>query len=157
MTMGRVAVSRDLCLLTLVLAACASPARSPALTPPISASPSATQTSRPESWPAGGPLPPELVGTWRPSDPALIGNLVFTSPDQYVFAVPRGDSAGGNVAVNGDEIAFFNAVPCGRPLPEGIGLYRWTIGGGELRFESLNNDPCGRSDNLRTRKYIKVR
>jgi len=150
--MRKLAMQRVVCVLTLVLAGC-EVAISPAPTIPISAAPS----SAAETWPPGGPLPPELVGTWRPSDPASIGNLVFTSPSQYVFAIPRGDSAGGNVVVNGDEIAFFNAPLCGLRLPEGIGRYRWTIGGGELRFEPLNIDPCGREDNLRTRKYTKVR
>lgn len=100
-------------------------------------------------------MPPELVGTWTPTDPAQIGSLVLTPPHQYVFATPE-DSAGGNVVVRGNEIDFFNAVRCGLSLPAGVGRYKWTLMEGELGFAPLNEDMCGRVSNLRTRKYRKV-
>ncbi len=153
----RRSVWRDLGLLTLVLAACGSPnAYIPSAAPSTSAVASvATQTFAVQSWPPGGPLPAELVGTWRPVDPALVGDLTFTPPNQYVFATPA-ESSGGNVVVSGTEIAFFNGALCGLRLPEGVGRYRWTISGGELRFEPLNSDPCGRGSDLQTRKYVKL-
>jgi hypothetical protein len=97
-----------------------------------------------------------LIGTWKPTDATLIGTLIFTGPDRYAFETP-GDIAGGNVVVNGDEIAFFAAARCQIPLPGGIGRYRWSIVDGELGFAALNDDPCGRVDDLKNRRYTKVR
>ncbi len=135
---------------TLVLAiGCSSSGASVTTTPPVSPSPAAAR-------PSGGPLPPELLGTWKPTDTASVGTLIFTAPDKYAFETP-GDIAGGNVLVNGDEIAFFGAARCGLAFPGGVGRYRWTIGGGQLAFVALNDDPCGRVDDLKNRRYMKLR
>lgn len=50
--------------------------------------------------------------------------------------------------MNGDEIDFFNGDQCGMPLPGGIGRYNWTVSGGSLHLMALNDDPCGRSEDL---------
>jgi hypothetical protein len=64
-----------------------------------------------------------------------------------------GEAANGNVVVNGDEIDFFNGDQCGMPLPGGVGRYRWTLSGELLLFATLNDDPCGRREDLAARHY----
>ncbi len=141
---------RILPVATLILAiGCNTPGALVTTTPPVSPSPAAAR-------PSGGPLPPELLGTWKPTDTALVGTLIFTAPDKYAFETPS-DIAGGNVVVNGNEIAFFGAARCGLAFPGGVGLYRWTIVGGELAFVALNDDPCGRVSDLKSRRYTKLR
>ena len=108
------------------------------------------------SWPPGGALPGALVGTWGPVDRSQVGELTFTAPNQYAFATPQ-ESSGGYVVVTGDEIAFFNGALCGLRFPDGVGRYRWGLSGGELAFAPLNSDPCGRGDDLRSRRYTKLR
>jgi uncharacterized protein YjlB len=57
------------------------------------------------------------------------------------------------VVVNGDEIDFFNGDQCGIPLPGGIGRYRWMVSGDVLVLSALNDDPCGRSEDLADIQY----
>ena len=64
-----------------------------------------------------------------------------------------GAAANGNVIVNADEIDFFDGDQCGIPLPGGVGRYRWTLPGELLHFAALNDDPCGRSEDLADENY----
>jgi hypothetical protein len=51
--------------------------------------------------------------------------------------------AHGDLVVNGEKVAFFNAQICGLALPDGVGRYRWTVKGSRLRFTPVDDDPCG--------------
>ena len=105
---------------------------------PATPTPSAAASAEP--WPSGGPVPTELSGVWR------LGTSVFTmrlSGNTYAFG-----QSNGNVVVNGTEIDFFNGSGCGKPLPDGVGRYSWTVSGAEVHFVALAPDPCGRSDLL---------
>lgn len=46
--------------------------------------------------------------------------------------------------VNGSEIDFFNSRNC--EVADAVGRYRWTLSGGMLHFDALNDDPCERRD-----------
>jgi hypothetical protein len=70
----------------------------------------------------------------------LTGNdYTLDQPDQTLT---------GNVVVNGTEHDFFNAVPCGMPLPGGVGRYRWKVNGDTLLLTPISRDPCGRREYL---------
>jgi hypothetical protein len=105
--------------------------------------------------PPGGPAPPELQGTWKlVSDSAEKGLLFVISEEHY--RVPT-HFAHGDLAVEGNEIAFFNAAICGLTLPDGVGHYRWAVKGESLRFEPIGEDPCGgRGDILGNETYKRV-
>ena len=65
--------------------------------------------------------------------------------------------AHGDLAVDGDEIAFFNAAICGLTLPDGVGRYRWKVEDRKLHFQVIGKEPCGgRSDILDDSTYTKV-
>jgi hypothetical protein len=127
-------------LAAVFIAGCESahaPGSSPAVAAPTTV-PSASPAA--ESWPAGGPVPPELSGVWRLGTSAGTMRL---SGNTYAFG-----QSNGNVVVNGNEIAFFNGSGCGMALPGGIGRYSWTLSGKDVHFVSLAPDPCGRADLL---------
>jgi hypothetical protein len=114
-------------------------------------------------WPAGGPVPAQLLGDWFmppaavepvsgvpcPS-PATTLNCFFqltltkTTYRQTFTATGGKQEAGqGDVVVKNSEIDFFNGVICGLKLPDGVGRYRWAITAGVLHF-TLISDPCTR-------------
>jgi hypothetical protein len=65
--------------------------------------------------------------------------------------------AHGDLVVNGNEIAFFNAPICGLTLPDGVGRYRWTVKGKTLHFELIGQEPCGgRGDILEDATYERI-
>jgi len=65
--------------------------------------------------------------------------------------------AHGDLAVDGDEIAFFNAAICGLTLPNGVGRYRWKVEDRKLHFHVIGKEPCGgRSDILDDSTYTKA-
>jgi hypothetical protein len=65
--------------------------------------------------------------------------------------------AHGDLAVDGDEVAFFNAAICGLTLPDGVGRYRWKVKDRKLHFQVIGKEPCGgRSDILDDSTYTKV-
>jgi hypothetical protein len=115
----------------------------------------ATSTAQAQS-PSGGPAPAELQGTWKlVSGNDLEKGLQFVITDRH-YRVPT-RLAHGDLAVNGDEVAFFNAAICGLTLPEGVGKYRWTIEGERLHLESIGEDPCGgRADILDDVLYERI-
>jgi hypothetical protein len=106
--------------------------------------------------PGGGPAPSSLQGTWRlvSKDSPEAGLLLIVSDSHYRVA---GRFASGDLVVDGDEIAFFNAALCGLTLPEGVGRYRWRVKSNRLRFDSVEKDPCGgRTDILDGMSYERV-
>jgi len=128
-----------LCVLgtAVVLAACGG--SEPAAT---SAKPKATASTQRDQRPPGGPAPAELQGVWKlASGNKIEKGLQFVIGELH-YRVPT-HLAHGDLAVNGDEIAFFNAAICGLTLPDGVGHYRWTVAGEKLSFESISEDPCG--------------
>jgi hypothetical protein len=119
-----------------------------------SATCSRTSRSRPVSCAVGGPAPPELQGTWKLSGSPEKGLLFVISERHY--RVPT-HLAHGDLAVEGDKIAFFNAAICGLTLPEGVGRYRWAVKRNSLRFEPLGEEPCGgRGDILANATYERI-
>jgi hypothetical protein len=105
--------------------------------------------------PSGGPAPPELQGTWKLVSDSSEEGLLFVISEEH-YRVPT-HFAHGDVAVEGNEIAFFNAAICGLTLPDGVGRYRWAVKGKSLRFEPLGEDPCGgRGDILANETYERV-
>ncbi|HWW09154.1 MAG TPA: hypothetical protein VNY76_02800 [Candidatus Acidoferrales bacterium] len=126
---------------------------------PATLQPSARATATPAvSPPPGGPVPARLNGNWV--SPAPTGN-----PDDAAHLILQGakfeiqTSGGfsfGMVAVNGNEIDFFNGDVCRIPLPGGVGRYQWTLSGNSLHLTPLNIDPCGgRTRPLANATYIK--
>jgi len=106
--------------------------------------------------PGGGPAPSSLQGTWRLAsrNSPEAGLLLILSDSHYRVA---GRFASGDLVVDGNEIAFFNAALCGLTLPEGVGRYRWTVEGNRLRLDSIKKDPCGgRTDILDGMSYERV-
>jgi hypothetical protein len=85
-------------------------------------------------WPPGGAVPAELAGRWGATDFCL-GLTGYA----YDFGAGRG-----NVVVNGTEIDFFNGVQCQKPLPDGVGRWKWAVNGNTLTLSRLAGDPCGR-------------
>jgi hypothetical protein len=63
--------------------------------------------------------------------------------------------AHGDLVVNGDEVAFFNAQICGLALPNGVGQYPLTVQGSRLHFTPVGDDPCGRAAFLA--RYVRAR
>lgn len=105
--------------------------------------------------PAGGPAPPELQGTWKLVSDSPERGLLFVISEQH-YRVPT-RLAHGDLAVEGDEIAFFNAAICGLTLPDGVGRYRWKVEGRKLDFQLIGKEPCGgRGDILDDSTYTKV-
>jgi hypothetical protein len=122
-------------------------------TPP----PSAASTVAPRaSAPPGGAVPMTLTGNWT-----LRGATSSTSPDLVFQAntyelITSGGVSFGNVAVNGNEIDFFNGSMCRISLPGGVGRYRWSLRSGVLEFAPLNADPCGgRTRPLAGQTYVR--
>jgi hypothetical protein len=100
-------------------------------------------TSVAPSPPPGRPVPAQLLGDWFLSNgycPLIKLTLAATT---YHLA-HYGDSSSGEVVVNNTEIDFFNAMPCGLQLPDGVGRHMWTLTGGVLHLTPLNQDPCPR-------------
>jgi hypothetical protein len=122
-------------------------------TPP----PSATSTVAPTaSAPPGGAVPTTLAGNWilRTTTPSTSPDLVFQASSYEL--ITNGGLSFGNVAVNGNEIDFFNGNVCRIPLPGGVGRYRWSLHGGVLQFTPLNMDPCGgRTRPLANQTYVR--
>jgi hypothetical protein len=122
-------------------------------TPP----PSATSTVAPAaSAPPGSAVPITLAGDWmlRGTTPSTSPDLVFQG-NRYQLITSGGFSFG-NVAVNGNEIDFFNGSVCRIPLPGGVGRYRWSLHSGVLQFTPLTADPCGgRTRPLANRTYVR--
>jgi hypothetical protein len=119
--------------------------------------PSATSTiAPPASAPPGGPVPTTLAGDWilRTTTPSTSPDLIFQG-NRYQLVTSGGFSFG-NVAVNGNEIDFFNGSVCRIPLPGGVGRYRWSLHNGVLQFTPLNADPCGgRTRPLANQTYVR--
>ncbi|MEP6871765.1 MAG: hypothetical protein ABI939_07930 [Anaerolineaceae bacterium] len=96
-------------------------------------------------WPPGGKVPAALSGLWYETSTS---STITLDGNDYKIVEPS-QIAHGNVVVNGDEIDFFNGAACAVKLPGGVGKYRWAVvGNSEVRFTALNQDPCGRVDNL---------
>jgi hypothetical protein len=116
----------------------------------------AAAPTRPQSSvPAGGPAPPELQGTWKLVSDGPDKGLLFVISDQH-YRVPT-RLAHGDLAVDGDEIAFFNAAICGLTLPDGVGRYRWRVEEEKLHFQVIGKEPCGgRKDILADSTYRKI-
>jgi hypothetical protein len=127
-------------LLGGALAACGgSGSSSHTSAPQLGSTGAATAPPQP---PAGEDAPIELQGTWRlVSKDSPEAGLLFIISDSHYW-VP-GRFASGNLVVHGSEIAFFNAAIYGLTLPDGVGRYRSTIKGDRLRFEPIEEDPCG--------------
>ena len=105
--------------------------------------------------PPGGPAPPELQGTWKLVSHTAEKGLLFVISEEH-YRVPT-RFAHGDLAVEENEIAFFNAAICGLTLPDGVGHYRWAVKGESLRFEPIGEDPCGgRGDILANQTYKRV-
>ena len=122
-------------------------------TPPPSATPT---VAPPASAPPGGPVPITLAGDWslRSATPSTSPDLVFQA-NSYELITSGGISFG-NVAVNGNEMDFFNGSMCRIPLPGGVGRYRWSLHSGVLQFAPLNADPCGgRTRPLANQTYVR--
>jgi hypothetical protein len=138
-------------LATSLLGACGGSASSSA-TPPSSTSTDAGGVQTP----AGTDAPATLQGTWRlvsKNNPEK--GLLFVISDRH-YRVPT-RLAHGDLAVDGDEILFFNAAICGLTLPEGIGRYRWNVHGDTLRLQPVGKDPCGgRQDILAGTVYRRI-
>ena len=117
--------------------------------------PTATRAAANPQQPSGEDAPAELQGTWRLMSKGPEKGLLFVISDRH-YRVPA-RLAHGDLAVDGDEILFFNATICGLTLPQGIGRYRWTVKGNRLRFDPIEEDPCGgRSDILDGTAYERV-
>ena len=121
-------------------------------------SPVSTATPKP-SPPPGGPVPVALTGHWVSPSPAISSSdttdLILRGSSFEIQT--SGGFSFGMVAVNGDEIDFFNGDVCRIPLPGGIGRYRWTLNGGLLHLTPLNIDPCGgRTGPLANATYTKL-
>ena len=92
--------------------------------------------------PAGDAAPPELQGTWKlVTKRSPERGLLFVISDRH-YRVPT-RLANGDLAVDGNEVLFYNAAICGLTLPEGVGRYRWAVEGNTLRFDLLGQEPCG--------------
>jgi hypothetical protein len=106
--------------------------------------------------PSGGPVPAELQGDWfyHRADGWVALSLNGEQYGLKGIQNPRfGAPAAGSVVVNGDEIDFFNGDQCAIPLPGGVGRYRWTVSGDVLVLSPLNDDACGRSEDLADTHY----
>jgi hypothetical protein len=124
-------------LACLTLAACGGGSQSGET---IQAATAATTTPA-SSAPAGGPAPAKLQGTWRLVSKGPEKGLRIVITDRHYRVVER--LAHGDLVVNGDEIAFFNAQICGLQLPDGVGRYRWALRGRRLHFTLAGDEPCG--------------
>jgi hypothetical protein len=124
----------------------------PASSPTAPASSTSTGTGAP----SGDAAPAQLQGTWKlVSGNALEKGILFVIGDRH-YRVPT-YLAHGDLAVNGNQIAFFNAAICGLTLPEGIGRYHWTVKGGALHFQVIGEEPCGgRADILDGTTYERI-
>jgi hypothetical protein len=148
--------------MAMVFGACSS---SPST---ASASPSPARTPR------GNPLPAQLQGDWALqadaagliagglcSKPYTIATCMFKltfTGTTYTFAtnVPEHQGGGGDVVVNGNQLAFFNGQACGLQPPAGVGHYTWTVTGTVLRLTPVDLDPCPRQPYLANQDYVRV-
>jgi hypothetical protein len=117
--------------------------------------------------PTSSPSPSASPPPCGPVPAQLQGDRFYHRDDGWVQLTLNGEQYGlrgvqnphfgapaeGSVVVNGDEIDFFNGDQCGIGLPGGIGRYRWTVTGGDLALSPLNEDPCGRSEDLADIQY----
>jgi hypothetical protein len=129
----------------VVLSACGG-SGSAQETAPNAASSSAGTTTGPGQ-PPGGPAPPELEGTWvlvsPPADPGEPESQLELSGRHYdTSRRASGGLPNGQIAVDGNEIAFFNTPQCELFLPEGVGHYRWKVSGERLHLDVIGKDPC---------------
>jgi hypothetical protein len=79
--------------------------------------------------------------TWKLVSKSPERGLVVVITDSHHRVVQR--LAHGDLVVNEDEVAFFNAQICGLALPDGVGRYRWNVEGSRLHFTPIDEDPCG--------------
>jgi hypothetical protein len=101
-------------------------------------------------------VPAQLLGDWFQSNDACAFIQLTLAATTYRL-LHCGVSSSGDVVVNNTEIDFFNADVCGRPLPDGVGRYTWTITSGVLHFTPLNQDPCPRGASwLANRSYSRT-
>lgn len=145
-------------LLALSIASCGGESSATGTTAASTSPPAATgaSTAGSSGAPTGGTAPTELQGTWKlVSGNALEKGTLFVIGDRH-YRVPT-HLAHGDLAVNGNQIAFFNAAICGLTLPEGIGRYHWTVKGGALHFQVIGEEPCGgRADILDGTTYERI-
>lgn len=117
--------------------------------------PTAATTTRASSAPTGDPAPAKLQGTRRLVSEGPEKGIRVVITDRHYRVVER--LGHGDLVVNGDEIAFFNAQICGLLLPDGVGRYRWTLEGRRLHFTPSDEEPCGgRADILADATYERV-
>jgi hypothetical protein len=145
-------------LLALSVPSCGGESSATGTTAASTSPPTATgeSTTSASGAPAGDSAPAQLQGTWKlVSGNALEKGLLFVISERH-YRVPT-HLAHGDLAVNGTEIAFFNAAICGLTLPEGVGRYRWTVDGDTLHFELIGEEPCGgRADILDGATYKRI-
>jgi hypothetical protein len=68
------------------------------------------------------------------------------------YTISGFDTGSGGIAVHGDELDLL-----ARNLCNGVGHYRWSIDGDELRLEPIGPDQCpGRALALRDRTYARL-
>jgi hypothetical protein len=106
--------------------------------------------------PPGGPVPAALSGDWlqKGNNPSVGPDVIF-SGTKYEL-VTTGGMTFGRVAVNGNEIDFYNGDGCAIPLPGGVGRYEWSLLSGVLHFTPLQTDPCGgRTRPLANQSFVK--
>jgi hypothetical protein len=138
-------------LVVTILAACGGSSSATGTTTSTATATATTQSGVP----AGGPAPPELQGTWKLVSDGPNNGLLFVISEQH-YRVPT-RLAHGDLAVDGDQIAFFNAAICGLTLPDGVGRYRWKVEGKKLHFQVIGQEPCGgRGDILDDSTYTKL-
>lgn len=103
----------------------------------------------------GEAAPPALQGTWKLVSKSLDRGLLFVISDRH-YRVPT-RLAHGDLAVDGNEVAFYNAAICGLTLPDGVGRYRWRVEGETLTFRLIGEEPCGgRGDILEDSTYKRI-
>jgi hypothetical protein len=145
-------------LLALSVLSCGGESSATGTTAASKRPPAATgaSTAGPSGAPTGDAAPAKLQGIWKlVTGNALEKGLLFVMSERH-YRVPT-HLAHGDLAVNGTEIAFFNAAICGLTLPEGVGRYRWTVEGETLHFELIGEEPCGgRADILDGATYKRI-
>ena len=104
-------------------------------------SPTQTAANETTQRPPGDPPPAELQGTWLTDMGGAPGRL-YIRGDRY--AVSAGGSVQGDVVVDGNVIAFFdaNGASCPPDPADDVGRYKRKISDGKLRMKLLGDDPC---------------
>ncbi|MDQ6686368.1 MAG: hypothetical protein M3Z50_01940 [Actinomycetota bacterium] len=97
-----------------------------------------------------------MIGAWHNGSTVADAAADLTlRANSYDLSDATGVSLG-DMGVNGTEIDFFNAQPCGLTLPDGVGRYQWSIQGSVLHFIALNQDPCGRTHHLAGQSFTRT-